>query len=70
MFNCCAEGVQFAATAPFSLQRRNCSFGAAEVFSLGRHIHQFGADAVITEPRKLHDEQKEWFSKAALTYEQ
>ena len=39
MFNCCAEGVQFAATAPFSLQRRNCSFGAAEVFSLGRHIH-------------------------------
>ena len=40
MFNCCAEGVQFAATAPFSLQRRNCSFGAAEVFSLGRHIHE------------------------------
>ena len=39
-------------------------------FQIANYFHQFGADAVITEPRKLHDEQKEWFSKAALTYEQ
>ena len=39
-------------------------------FQIANYFHQFGADAVITEPRELHDEQKEWFSKAALAYEQ
>ena len=39
-------------------------------FQIANYFHQFGADAVITKPHQLHDKQKEWFSQAAMTYEQ
>ena len=38
VFNRSDEGVQFSATALFSLRRRNCSTRAAEVFILVRYI--------------------------------
>ena len=39
VFNRSDEGVQFRATALFSLRRRYCSTRAAEVFILVRYIH-------------------------------
>ena len=40
VFNRSDEGVQFSATALFSLRRRYCSTRAAEVFNLVRHIQK------------------------------
>ena len=52
MFNSRDEGVQFPATALFSLLRRKCSFRAAEVFNLVRYIHLKFVNKYYQENRK------------------
>ena len=51
MYNCCAEGVQFAATEVFSLLRRHCSVSNGAGVQRERYIH------ILTAPmlRELID---------------